>query len=685
VNHQMKSFIKITLLLFLPVLSIAQEKNIDSLKAVYRDASTDSARYATGRALYYYYEELNRDSALYYADENLKLAQKNSKKLAEAASLVIKGYQLLHEGKYPASLKCLLEALKITEDKNNKQEPWPVVTIEPSPGKSRLLLLSITHHMFGILMEQTQNIEQQIFHFKEALRIAKEIGNKNRQLLSAMNLGSSYLATNKLDSALAFSMEANRISDESSLYKYKGFILSIIGDVYLKKGNKALAKKYYYEGLRSAQEQQNFASIARNNIRLINCFLDEGKKDSLLIFALRNMEVVRTLGTTVGQGDNPNNIGSAYENLYLAYKLNDQFDSAFKYQGLALIAKDSLYKERIKNLAEFQNMSFSEQLRLQNLETEKVINENKVRIYFLLAGIAILLLLAIFFYINYRQKHKAKIKIEKAYDDLKVTQQQLIQSAKMASLGELTAGIAHEIQNPLNFVNNFSEVNKELLDELMEERQKAQGMGPQEIENKVLDDIKTNEEKINHHGRRADAIVKGMLQHSRSSTGQKELTDINALAEEYLRLAYHGLRAKDKSFNAGIKTDFDGSIGQIKIVPEDLGRAILNLINNAFYAVNEKAKLQSALGGYKPLVLVSTKRKENIIEIKIRDNGNGIPGRIIDKIFQPFFTTKPTGLGTGLGLSLAYDIVKAHGGEIEVETNEGEGSAFIIGLPARTL
>jgi len=500
-----------------------------------------------------------------------------------------------------------------------------------------------------------------------------------------MNLGSSYLATNKLDSALAFSMEANRISDESSLYKYKGFILSIIGDVYLKKGDKALAKKYYYEGLRSAQEQRNFASIARNNIRLINCFLDEGKKDSLLIYALRNMEVVRTLGTTVGQGDNPNNIGSAYENLYLAYKLNDQFDSAFKYQGLALIAKDSLYKERIKNLAEFQNMSFSEQLRLQNLETEKVINENKVRIYFLLAGIAILLLLAIFFYINYRQKHKAKIKIEKAYDDLKVTQQQLIQSAKMASLGELTAGIAHEIQNPLNFVNNFSEVNKELLDELMEERQKAQGMGPQEIENKVLDDIKTNEEKINHHGRRADAIVKGMLQHSRSSTGQKELTDINALAEEYLRLAYHGLRAKDKSFNAGIKTDFDGSIGQIKIVPEDLGRAILNLINNAFYAVNEKAKLQSALGGYKPLVLVSTKRKENIIEIKIRDNGNGIPGRIIDKIFQPFFTTKPTGLGTGLGLSLAYDIVKAHGGEIEVETNEGEGSAFIIGLPARTL
>jgi len=618
----MKSTITIILILHFPLLSIAQEKNIDSLKTVYRNASTDSDRYATGRALYYYYEELNRDTALYYADQNLQLAQKNNKKLPEAASLVIKGYQLLHEGNYGASLKCLLQALKITEDENNKEETWPVVTIEPSPGKSRLLLLSITHHMFGILMEQTQNIQQQIFHFKEALRIAKEIGNSNRHLLSAMNLGSSYLSINKLDSALAFSTEANRISNESSLYKYKGFILSIIGDVYLKKGDKALAKTYYYAGLKSAQEQGNFASIARNNIRLINRFLDEGKKDSLLIYALRNTEIVRSLGTAVGQGESPNNIGTAYENLYLAYKLNGQFDSAFKYQGLALIAKDSLYKERIKNLAEFQNMSFNEQMRLQNLEREKVINENKVRTYFLLAGIVLLLLLAIFFFINYRQKHKAKIKIEKAYNDLKLTQQQLIQSEKMASLGELTAGIAHEIQNPLNFVNNFSEVNKELIEELIEERHKVQSPREDELENELLTNIKGNEEKISHHGKRADAIVKGMLQHSRGSGGQKEPTDINALCDEYLRLAYHGIRAKDKDFNAEIKTDFDASNGKISMVPQDIGRVILNLINNAFYAANEKAKMGSALGGYEPLVTVRTKRKEHKIEIKIADHGS---------------------------------------------------------------
>jgi two-component system, NtrC family, sensor kinase len=690
----MKSVFRITLLLLLPVLSIAQGKNIDSLKIAYRNASNDSARYATGRALYYYYEELNRDSALYYADENLKLSQNNHKKLAEAASLVIEGYQLLHQGKYPASLKCLMQALEITEDPNNKEETWPVVTIEPSPGKSRLLLLSMTHHMFGILMEQAQNIEQQIIHFKEAQAIAKQIGNANRQLLGAMNLGESYLVKGELDSALAFSIEANRISDASSLYKYKGFILSVIGDVYLKKGDEALAKKYYYAGLASAREQGNFASIARNNIRLINCFRDEGKKDSLLIYALRNLEVVRSLGTVVGQGENPNNIGTAYENVYLGYKLNNKFDSAFKYQGLALIAKDSLYRDRIKNLAEFQNMSFDEQLRLQNLEREKVINENKIRTWFLLAGIAILLLLAIFFYINNRQKHKAKIKIEKAYNDLRLTQQQLIQSEKMASLGELTAGIAHEIQNPLNFVNNFSDVNKELIEELAEERHKVQGTRDEELENELLNNIKGNEEKISHHGKRADAIVKGMLQHSRTGGGQKELTDINKLVDEYAKLAFHGMRAKDpqdsadKDFNAvpiaiAIRTDFDLSIGKINVTQQDIGRVILNLINNAFYAVKERQKGEGL--GYKPTVTLKTRKVNNKIEISVRDNGSGIAHNIVDKIFQPFFTTKPTGQGTGLGLSLAYDIVKAHGGEIKVETTEGEKSEFVVQLPVTSM
>ncbi|HQX74482.1 MAG TPA: HAMP domain-containing sensor histidine kinase, partial [Chitinophagaceae bacterium] len=252
--------------------------------------------------------------------------------------------------------------------------------------------------------------------------------------------------------------------------------------------------------------------------------------------------------------------------------------------------------------------------------------------------------------------------------------------------GELTAGIAHEIQNPLNFVNNFSEVSKELLDEMREAIEK----GDTEDAKEIMNDVIQNLEKINHHGKRADGIVKGMLQHSRSSSGQKEATDINALADEYLRLSYHGLRAKDKSFNATLKTDFDSNIGLINIIPQDMGRVILNLITNAFYVVNEKMKAEggklkasasSAGQPYEPTVEVSTKKVKDKVEIKVKDNGNGIPQKILDKIFQPFFTTKPTGQGTGLGLSLSYDIVKAHGGELKVETNEGKGSEFIIQLP----
>jgi ligand-binding sensor domain-containing protein/signal transduction histidine kinase len=270
--------------------------------------------------------------------------------------------------------------------------------------------------------------------------------------------------------------------------------------------------------------------------------------------------------------------------------------------------------------------------------------------------------------------------LKQSLENLKATQSQLIQSEKMASLGELTAGIAHEIQNPLNFVNNFSEVNTELIDELAQEADK----GNIEEVKTIASDIKANEQKINHHGRRADAIVKGMLQHSRSSTGVKEPTDINALTDEYLRLSYHGLRAKDNSFNATTKTDFDESIGNINIIPQDIGRVLLNLYNNAFYAVSEKKK---ALPDYEPIVSVSTKGSLSFgegrgeVKIIVSDNGNGIPQKIVDKIFQPFFTTKPTGQGTGLGLSLSYDIIKAHGGEIKVETKEGEGTEFIIQLP----
>jgi signal transduction histidine kinase len=266
--------------------------------------------------------------------------------------------------------------------------------------------------------------------------------------------------------------------------------------------------------------------------------------------------------------------------------------------------------------------------------------------------------------------------LTKTLEELKATQAQLIQSEKMASLGELTAGIAHEIQNPLNFVNNFSEVSNELIDEMTEQLEK----GNAEDAKAIANEIKMSLEKINIHGKRADGIVKSMLQHSRTSSNKKEPTDINILADEYLRLAYHGMRAKDKSFNAAMKTDFDESIGLIKIISQDIGRVILNLITNAFYAVMEKKKLRPE--GYEPTVTVSTKKMDNKIIVNVKDNGTGIPQKTLDKIFQPFFTTKPTGQGTGLGLSLSYDIVtKGHGGELKVETKEGEYTGFSVILP----
>jgi len=282
---------------------------------------------------------------------------------------------------------------------------------------------------------------------------------------------------------------------------------------------------------------------------------------------------------------------------------------------------------------------------------------------------------------------KQKEELETTLDELKGAQTQLIQSEKMASLGELTAGIAHEIQNPLNFVNNFSEVNRELITEMKHEIDSGNFTEAKNIAN----DIEDNEEKITFHGKRADAIVKSMLQHSRSSSGKKEPTDINELADEYLRLSYHGLRAKDKSFNAKFETDFDDSIREINIVQQDIGRVLLNLINNAFYSVSEKQRQE--IPGYEPTIKVTTRRlgdrfdpdnDRDRVEIRVADNGSGVPKKVLDKIFQPFFTTKPTGLGTGLGLSLSYDIItRGHGGELKVETKEGEGAEFIIILPTQ--
>jgi signal transduction histidine kinase len=457
--------------------------------------------------------------------------------------------------------------------------------------------------------------------------------------------------------------------------KYLGLVLMGLGNIEMKKGHKSQALQFYHMGVSEASAQNNQTTLVNLYLKLTQFYQAENDKDSSIFYAVTMLRTFNTLGQAT---NSTMNIGVAYENLYRSYKLSGQLDSAFKYVSLAVVAKDSIYNNRIASLAQFQSLSLREQLRLQDLEKEKVLYQSRVRTYALLGGLGVFLVIALILYRNNWQKHKANKVLERTLTNLKTTQAQLIQSEKMASLGELTAGIAHEIQNPLNFVNNFSEVSVELLEELKEE---AQHGNTQEVI-AIAGDLTENLSKISHHGKRADGIVKGMLEHSRVGTGEKQPTDLNALADEFLKLSYHGLRAKDKSFNSEMVTHFDADLPKVTVIQQDFGRVLLNLFNNAFYAVNQKQKTAGL--DYRPEISVTTSTENGLVVIKVKDNGIGIPGAIKEKIMQPFFTTKPTGEGTGLGLSLSYDIVvKGHGGSIKADSveGEGEGSEFIITIP----
>jgi len=498
------------------------------------------------------------------------------------------------------------------------------------------------------LLDSIGTFTRNIIWLNQAKYYAKLISLKEYVSLIETNFNNRYFLSPAERASLKLALYSDAGKLDSVKY-YLGIYKKLAGDSTAKNDQnfKSLQASYYLD-----TKQYNLAIPAFKELK------EEAEKEGSLS---TTRWLCKLLADAYAASHDYKN---AHAFLEQAYKLKDSLEK--------LGGKEEVSLMEMQKQAELQTSSYNEEKKLQAAEQARVRFKNRVSLYGLLAGVAILLLVAGLLWRNNRQKQKAKSKIESAYSELKNTQSQLIQSEKMASLGELTAGIAHEIQNPLNFVNNFSEVNKELIAEMREEIKK----GNYDEVNALAKDVEDNQEKINHHGKRADAIVKGMLQHSRSSNGQKESTDINALCDEYLRLSYHGLRAKDKSFNASMKTDFDETIGNINIIPQDIGRVILNLINNAFYAVDEKKK--SGIENFEPTVSVSTKKNNGKVEIKVSDNGNGIPQKVLDKIFQPFFTTKPTGQGTGLGLSLSYDIIKAHGGELKVVTKEGEGSEFII-------
>jgi|SRR5436190_1476067 len=666
--------VKIILFVLLPVFSISQvnplfleptKKQADSLRNALSQNINDTLRMAANRELSLYYFDLNTDSSIYYIEKDLPLARKLQLKLWEADALDLLGLISSNQGNYVKAMISFNEAFQIVENKECEKNIWNISKFTNSgiPEFARLSMLGTMQSDVAGIYSTTGNYDKQLNTIQDCIKTATRINDNTLLSQAFRNLGAHFLRENKLDSALTYFKKSLDYSDLAGYNKYRSSNYNSIGKIYLRQNLYELALENFLNALRSGKEQNNNSSMGESYVLMSRYYNKTGKNDSALYYAKLGLAKNQNTGQVRG-------VIESYSSLVNIYKDQKRPDSALLYLELANTAKDSLMS--VEKIRQLYNIGFDEQLRLQELEKESLQTKSKIRIYSLLGGLGILLIAAVLLFRNNRQKQRSNKVLEATLTNLRSTQSQLVQSEKMASLGELTAGIAHEIQNPLNFVNNFSEVNSELIAEMKQEIDKG---NLQEVKS-IADSIDDNEQKIISHGKRADAIVKGMLQHSRTSNGIKEPTDINALTDEYLRLSYHGLRAKDKSFNATMKTDFDKSIGNINIIPQEIGRVVLNLINNAFYVVDEKKKQHP--NGYEPTVLVRTKKVGDKVLISVKDNGNGIPQKVLDKIFQPFFTTKPTGQGTGLGLSLSYDIVKAHGGELKVETKEGEGSIFTI-------
>ena len=643
-------------------------QSIDSLKKSLTDTPNDTIQLVLYANLENNYHDRNNDSAFYFAKEQFALAKKLNYRLDEAQAMCMMGYNRFND---PATLNLLLGAIELAEENKNEENILPVkyldkiiysdinFVVSSNEKNSRNLRMAILGNLYfniGSFYGYYINYRQkQLFYLFKAKRIFEILNDKPSLAYTYSSIGDVYVILNRPDSAVVYAQKAYNLPNTP-----KGYSLAVSGIAYFKKGNYSLAKGYLKQSVEMKGNSNYSQTIA--TLALSELFLKQGNTDSSLFYAL----------IAYNRADQFDYRRIAALNAARLFQSAGKKDSALKYFEAADEFNNFI---DVKKTNEFYLKNIEDQIQQQQIKSDEEKRKNGIRVFILIASLTIFLIIAFLLFRNNRQKQKANKILGKTLSDLKSAQSQLIQSEKMASLGELTAGIAHEIQNPLNFVNNFSEVSRELLGEM----KAALNNGDADEAKEIADDVIQNLQKIDHHGKRADAIVKGMLQHSRSSTGVKEPTDINALCDEYLRLSYQGLRAKDKSFNATMKTDFDESVGKIDVIPQDIGRVLLNLYNNAFYATSERQKteglMQEENPAYTPVVSVATKKSENSVLITVSDNGNGIPQKIVDKIFQPFFTTKPTGQGTGLGLSLSYDIIKAHGGEIKVESLSAEGTA----------
>ncbi len=659
-----KPFLLVILLALCCSQTIAQKSKVDSLQKAYNKNKQDTTfvQLLYNKSLSKYLLT-NVDSGMLTARQALALSRKIHYKKGEVISLTAVANFLNISGDLPGSLKVTFEAL-----------PEAIKIHE-------MRAVSSCYNTRGLTYSTLKDYKKALDNYYAARDVAEKYHYNDLIVVLLNNISRQYLDMNKLDSALYFTKKDYAFALKAHMTANLGYLIRNFGIIQFKKGDWAGAIKYYVKSLHDTSTRNNHYLQSEDYRRIAEVYQKTNNADSCIDYAKKAYEQAKL-------DRNPDQVQRTTKLLTDEFLLKGNYKDAFNYQQITLKAQDSLFSQQ-KTL-QVQNLAYNEQQRRQQAEAAQIAYQNKIRFYGLIGVLLVfVLIVSILWYANQKRKkannllhrqneqiqtqHKA---LEKTLGELKTTQTQLIQSEKMASLGELTAGIAHEIQNPLNFVNNFSEVNTELIDEMGQEIEKGNFA---EVKS-IAVDIKENQQKISQHGKRADFIVKGMLQHSRISTGEKQQTNINVLADEFLKLSYHGLRAKDKSFNTEIVTNFDDNLPKINVVQQDMGRVLLNLFNNAFYAVGQKQKAAGA--GYKPEVTVSTSTENNGVVIKVKDNGKGIPDAIKDKIMQPFFTTKPTGEGTGLGLSLSYDmVVKGHGGSIQVNSKEGEGSEFIITIP----
>ena len=660
------------MLYFLPIVFIlpafAQKNPADSLRGVLNHAPTDTARVISLYKLSMYYYLSRPDSGLYYASKALALSKKTGYKHGEMLALTQVGFSTWLLGNIPGGLQSFIASLNLAKSLNNK---W---------GEAR------SYDGLSCVYGDENEFNSAISYGYKSKAIFQEIGDYSNVVDELMDISGYLYANNKADSALAVGKEALAISLKINDTFWRSQTLTSIGEAYILKGQNKLGLAYMYKSLAFATQYNQPFNLVNAYEPLVTAYRAMGNRDSCIYFAKKNYELSKLRSFAIHIVNSANALADVY------FGVDDKQSAA--YYKIARAVKDSLFNA--DKSKQFLVIQIADQQHAIELKNATIAYQNKIKFWAVVATLAaVITMLAVFWRNNKRQQVANKLlaqqkqQTETTLSELKTTQTQLIQSEKMASLGELTAGIAHEIQNPLNFVNNFSEVNQEMLQELKAESEKPKAERNAHLELELMNDLIENEKKISHHGKRADAIVKGMLEHSRSNSGQKEPTDINALADEYLRLAYHGLRAKDKNFNAELITHFDKNLPKVNVNPQDIGRVLLNLFNNAFYAVNQKMKTGAmysfgASAEYKPTVTVITSFGAGQLVIKVKDNGIGMPDSIKEKIMQPFFTTKPTGEGTGLGLSLTYDmVVKGHAGSIKVDSVEGEGAEFIISLPLK--